>query len=108
FFRDLAEESQDLLLLVLVDAAAVTGASPLLAWRRSWVVRELMAGWPEQRAIVSAPPLLRGEGVMTRFGLPPGPPVGALLRRAREAQALGVVRTREEALAYLDSSEDDP
>jgi hypothetical protein len=34
--------------------------------------------------------------------------VGALLTRAREAQALGLVRTREEALAYLDSSGDDP
>jgi hypothetical protein len=67
-----------------------------------------MAGWPEQRAAVAAAPLLRGEDVMTRFGLPPGPAVGALLGRAREAQALGLVRTRDEALAYLDSSEDDP
>jgi hypothetical protein len=41
---------------------------------------------------------------MTRFGLAPGPAVGHLLERAREAQDLGLVRTREEALAYLDSS----
>jgi poly(A) polymerase len=108
FFRDLAEDSRDLLLLVIVDSAAVTGVSPRTAWRRSGIVRELMAGWPEQRAAVAAAPLLRGEDVMTRFGLPPGPAVGALLGRAREAQALGLVRTRDEALAYLDSSEDDP
>ena len=108
FFRDLAEDSRDLLLLAIVDAAAVTGVSPLSAWRRSWVVRDLMAGWPEQRAAVTAAPLLRGDDVMARFGLAPGPAVGALLSRAREAQALGLVRTRDEALTYLDSTEDDP
>ena len=108
FFRDLAEDSRDLLVLATVDAAAVTGASPAVAWRRSPVVRDLMAGWVEQRAASAAPPLIRGEDVMTRFGLPPGPAVGALLSRAREAQDLGIVRTREEALAYLDSSGGDP
>ncbi len=108
FFRDLADDSRDLLLLVLVDAAAVAGATPLSVWRRSRVVRELMGGWQEQRAAIAALPLLRGEDVMAHFGLPPGPAVGALLHRAREAQALGVVRTRDDALAYLDSSGDDP
>ena len=108
FFRDLAEDSRDLLLLVVVDAAAVTGTSPLTAWRGSWVVRELMAGWQEQRSAIAAPPLLRGEDVMAHFSLPPGPAVGALLQRAREAQALGLVRARADALAYLDSSGGDP
>jgi hypothetical protein len=108
FFRDLAEDSRDLLLLVTVDAAAVTGISPLAAWRQSWVLRELMEGWQEEQEATAAAPLLRGDDVMARFGLPPGPPVGALLSRAREAQALGLVRTREEALAYLDSLGDGP
>jgi len=108
FFRDLAEDSRDLLLLVIADSAAVTGITPLVAWRRSWVVRDLMAGWQEEQEANAAPPLLRGEDVMQRFGLDPGPAVGALLTRAREAQALGLVRTREEALRYLDSSADDP
>jgi poly(A) polymerase/tRNA nucleotidyltransferase (CCA-adding enzyme) len=108
FFRDLAEDSRDLLLLVLVDAAAVTGISPFAVWRESTVVRALMEGWQEQQQVRAAPPLLRGEDVMARFGLPPGPAVGAYLSRAREAQALGIVHTREEALSYLDSSGDDP
>ena len=108
FFRDLAEDSRDLLLLVLVDAAAVTGISPFAVWRGSSIVRELMAGWQEQQQVRAAPPLLRGEDVMARFGLPPGPAVGVFLNRAREAQALGIVHTREEALSYLDSSGDDP
>jgi putative nucleotidyltransferase with HDIG domain len=108
FFRDLADDSRDLLLLVIADAAAVTGASPAATWRRSWVVRELLEGWQEGREAAEAPPLLRGEDVMAHFGLAPGPGVGALLARAREAQALGLVHTRSEALAYLDSTRGDP
>jgi hypothetical protein len=103
FYRDLREDTRDLLLLALVDAAAVTGASPMTAWRRSTVVRELMRGWAEQRAVAAAPPLVRGGDVMARFGLEPGPRIGWLLAQAREAQDLGRVRSREEALAYLDS-----
>jgi putative nucleotidyltransferase with HDIG domain len=103
FYRDLREDTRDLLLLVLVDAAAVTGASPLATWRRSTIVRDLMRGWAEQRVVAAAPPLVRGDEVMRRFRLEPGPRVGWLLAQAREAQDLGRVRTREEALAYLDS-----
>jgi putative nucleotidyltransferase with HDIG domain len=103
FYRDLREDTRDLLLLVLVDAAAVTGASPVTTWRRAPLVRELMRGWAEQRAVAAAPPLVRGEDVMARFRLEPGPRVGWLLAQAREAQDLGRVANREEALAYLDS-----
>jgi poly(A) polymerase len=103
FFRDLGEEARDLCLLTLVDAAAVTGVSPLAVWRRAPLVRDLLAGWPEEQATVSAAPLVRGEDVMERFHLDPGPEVGRLLGLAREAQDLGLVTTRAEALAYLDS-----
>jgi poly(A) polymerase len=108
FYRDLGADTRDLLLLALVDGAAVTGASPLALWRRAALVHDLMGGWREAESAAAAPPLLRGEDVMRRFELPPGPAVGELLARAREAQDLGLVRTREEALAYLDSSEPVP
>jgi putative nucleotidyltransferase with HDIG domain len=109
FFRDLGEDTRDLLLLNLVDAAAVTGVSPLVIWRRASLVRDLLRGWEETaRAGVEAAPLVRGEDVMARFGIAPGPEVGRLLERAREAQSLGLVSTREEALAYLDSPASEP
>ena len=38
---------------------------------------------------------------MTVLGVRAGPEVGRLLALAREAQALGLVSTREEALALL-------
>lgn len=103
FYRDLGPDTRDLLLLALVDAAAVRGDSPLALWPRARLLRELMAGWAEQVRAAAAPPLVRGEDVMARFGLAPGPEVGRLLERVREAQDLGLVRTREEALAFLDS-----
>ncbi len=103
FYRDLGPETRDLLLLALVDAAAVRGQSPLAIWPRAELIRDLLRGWQRERQTAAAPPLLRGEDIMTRFGLAPGPAVGWLLSRAREAQDLGLVSTREEALAYLDS-----
>jgi poly(A) polymerase len=103
FFRDVGAETRDLLLLVLADASAVQGESPLRLWPRMALVRELLAGWEEQRETARREPLLRGDDVMDRFGLAPGPEVGRLLARAREAQDLGLVLTRDEALAYLDS-----
>ena len=104
FYRDLGPDTRDLVLLVLVDAAAVRGEPPRRAWRRATLLRDLLAGWSEQQEVAAAPPLLRGDDVMRHFGLTPGPEIGRLLRTAREAQDLGRVRTPEEALAYLDSS----
>lgn len=101
FHRALGEEAPDLLLLALADAAAVRGESPLAVWTGSdgAIVRDLMSGVDEETA--AAAPLLRGEDVMRSFGLAPGPEVGRLLERAREAQALGLVSTREEAIEHL-------
>jgi putative nucleotidyltransferase with HDIG domain len=104
FYRDLGADTRDLLLLTLVDAAGVTGVSPLAVWRRATLIRDLLSGWGEAETLTTAPALVRGEDVMARYGLAPGPAIGRLLARAREAQDLGLVRTREEALAYLDSS----
>jgi putative nucleotidyltransferase with HDIG domain len=105
FFRDLRADARDLLLLSLVDAAAVTGESPRATWRRAPLIRDLLRGWVEADEAAQVAPLVRGEDVMRHFGLPPGPAVGELLRRAREAQDLGLARTREEVLAFLDSTE---
>lgn len=107
FYRDLGPDTRDLLLLALVDAAAVRGESPLVVWPRAALIRDLLRGFEVQRAAAATPPLVRGEDVMSRFGLGPGPEVGRLLQRAREAQDLGLVDSRADALAYLDSTRGD-
>ena len=103
FFRDLGTEARDLVLLSLTDAAGVRGDSPLAVWTGpgGTILKQLMQGVGEEHRASTVPPLLRGEDVMAAFGLAPGPDVGALLARAREAQDLGLVRTRAEALDYL-------
>lgn len=45
--------------------------------------------------------LLDGQEVMDLLGIPPGPPVGEVLRKLEEAQSEGRVRDREEALRFV-------
>jgi poly(A) polymerase len=103
FFRDLEEDARDLVLLALVDAAAVTGRSPWAVWRgpESQVLRELMAGHADESTLAATPALLSGGDIMEAFGLDPGPEIGRLLALVREARALGHVTDREEALDWL-------
>ncbi len=107
FFRDLGDDARDLLMLSLVDAAAVRGESPFRVWRRSRLIRDLILGSADAETVAATPPLVRGDDVMARFHVGPGPEVGRLLRIAREAQDLGLVGTRDEALAFLDSRRGD-
>ena len=104
FFRDLGDEARDLVLVTLADAAAVRGDPPLAIWAGTAgdVLRLLIQGMNEEERIAAAPPLLTGHDVMGALGLGPGPEIGRHLARVRERQALGLLTTREEALAYLD------
>lgn len=103
FFRDVGADVPALVCLTIADAAGTDGRAPAEVYRGATraLLETLLAGEVEAAREAREPPLLRGEDVMAAFGLPPGPAVGRLLRRAREAQALGLVRTREEALAWL-------
>ncbi len=103
FFRDVGAEVPALVCLTICDAAATDGRSPAAVYRGSTraLLDMLLAGEVEAAQAAAVPPLVRGEDVMAAFALGPGPAVGRLLARAREAQALGLVRTRDEALAWL-------
>lgn len=52
----------------------------------------------EEPATLFPEPLLRGDDLMAELAMEPGPEVGVLLERVREAQAAGDVSTAEEAL----------
>jgi len=103
FFRDLGEEVPSLVCLTIADAAGTDGRPPAQVYRGATraLLESLLGGGIEAAREAAEPPLLRGEDVMAAFGLAPGPEVGRLLDRAREAQGLGQVRTREEALDWL-------
>jgi len=62
----------------------------------------LMKAWFEEHSVLVDPPaLLTGHDIMETLAVERGPEIGELLRRVREAQVQGIVKTREEAIAYL-------
>jgi putative nucleotidyltransferase with HDIG domain len=103
FHRDLGEEVAALVCLTIADAAGTDGRAPRLVYRGPTraLLESLLRGEAPAAEEAAEPPLVRGEDVMAALGLLPGPAVGHALRRAREAQALGLVKTRAEALAWL-------
>jgi poly(A) polymerase len=103
FHRDVGEEVPALVCLTIADAAGTDGRGPGLVYRGQTrlLLAGLLAGEEPAALAAAEPPLVRGEDVMAALGLTAGPAVGAALRRVREAQALGLVRTREEALDWL-------
>jgi putative nucleotidyltransferase with HDIG domain len=103
FYRDLGDATSDLILLVVADAAATVGADPgaVMSGATGRLLRDLLDGWRPAREEARVPPLINGHDIMAAFGLSPGPLIGRLLAQAREAQALGLVKTKAEALAAL-------
>lgn len=101
YFAALGDYGVDLALISIADRLAAQG--PLLKphhLARHWkIVRHLChVWWEEQSTVVSPPPLLGGDDLLEALGLTPGPRIGQLLRQIREAQAVGEIGTREDAL----------
>ncbi len=103
YFRDLGEAALDTLVLGLADHLATRGPSlDLAAWREHLAqVDYLLSCYFGAPEVVRPSKLVDGHHIMERFGLGPGPLIGQLLTRVREAQAQGEVRSQEEALALI-------
>ena len=103
FHRDVGEEAPALVCLTIADAAGTDGRDPALVYRGPTraLLDSLLAGEEPAAREAAEPPLVRGDDVMAALGLTEGPAVGAALHQVREAQALGLVRTRGEALDWL-------
>ena len=100
FFRDLGDAAPDLLLLNLADHAAARG--PRME-PEHWAGHVAYIHWIlEQRstdeALSHPPRLVTGNDLISELGLPPGPLLGRLLGALEEAQAVGTVTTRPQAL----------
>ncbi len=97
-WRDAGDALDELLLHAEADRAATHhGMQPTAARHRVMTAR-LLGVRRAAEARTAGPRLLTGHEVMKAFGLKPGPTVGAALRAAEEAVALGKARTRAEAL----------
>jgi len=103
FLRAAGDETIDLLLLSLCDHLATQGprVQPLEWERHVAATGDMLATYFCRRErSTTLPRLLNGHDLMTAFGLEPGQQIGALLADLREAQLLGQVSTRDEALAW--------
>jgi tRNA nucleotidyltransferase/poly(A) polymerase len=101
FFRDTGPAGVELCLLALADLRATYEQTlPQENWAACLeVVRTMLEAWFEKRADqVSPPPLVDGDDLMRELNLPPGRQIGELLNAICEAQAVGEVSTREQAL----------
>ncbi len=104
FFRDTGDAGVDTLLLYLADHLATWGPNLIQErWqKRVEAVASLLTDYYMER-IISPPKLIGGSDLMEEFALEEGPLIGRLLEEVREAQVMGEVKTREEALEYARS-----
>lgn len=98
-----------------IDAAVLTrlvrgpAGSAALELGRAWAVAlgqgpepwDEIAAWADSREL--EPTALLQAGDLLARGVEPGPRLGALLRVAEDEQLRGVLRQREDALAWLDA-----
>ncbi|MEW6239852.1 MAG: HD domain-containing protein [Chloroflexota bacterium] len=103
FFRDSGAAGVDLVLLALADLRATHGQN---LSQETWaacldVCRIFLENyWERPEEVVAPPRLVDGNDMIRELGLQPGPRVGQVLEAVREAQAMGKVSTRGEAVAF--------
>ena len=101
FFRDTGVAGVDICLLELADLRATfEQALPQETWADALdIVREFLENWYEKPAETITPlSLVNGNDLISELALPPGKQIGMLLSAIREAQSVGEVYTREQAL----------
>jgi poly(A) polymerase len=103
YFKATAEAGVDICLLSLADTRGTYQMElPQDTWQAELgTCRALLeAYWEKSEEMVAPPRYLSGHMLMDSFGLKPGRSLGRLLAAIREAQAVGEIHNREEALDF--------
>lgn len=100
YFVDLGPTGILVALFSLADHLATLGPQPRTsAWTRHLSVTHLLlTSYIRERTKILPPRLVRADELMSRLHLQPGPILGQLLDAIAEAQAEGVIHSREEAM----------
>ena len=101
FYRDVGDAAVDTLYLAMADVLAARG--PDLSPERwanyaKMIAAVLESGAEQPGNRNDKPPLINGHDLMDALNLPPGPRIGSLLARLREAEAVGEISSREDAM----------
>ncbi|MCG2711117.1 MAG: HD domain-containing protein [Candidatus Omnitrophica bacterium] len=101
FFRDTGENAVLILLLTIADRRAMRG---VLSRKKSFVFLEdeifnmIAASFKNTGQDKRNPRLLNGNEIISLLNIRPSPVVGELLKEVEEAQALDMVKNKEEAI----------
>ena len=108
YYRDVGDVAIDTLYLDLADYLGMRG--PDLTeeeWREhcartDYIIKRgaLIQNRQEEENQV----LLNGNEIMENFDLSPGPKIGTLIAKIKEAQAMGHIKSRDEALKFIESN----
>lgn len=103
YFRDTGETGIDILFLCLADHLATRGPNlDIRQWREHARITDYMLKYHFEEKELSAPPkLIDGHDIINIFKLKPGPRIGELLEGVREAQTVGEIKTRQQAIDYI-------
>ncbi len=103
YFRDTGESGIDILFLCLADHLATRGPDLDPAnWRNHALVTAYVLNKRlEERDLPQPSKLVNGHDLIETFGLEPGRRVGELLEAVHEAQAVGELTDRQQALDYV-------
>ena len=103
-FRELGDAAPAILLHSWADLRATIGGEVEEFSRHQTCLRELFRFYRKEFRASQAVPLVRGDDLIRVFGLAPGPFLGVVLDRLREAQAIRLINSLEEGLAYVRQS----
>jgi len=101
FFRDAGSAGIDICLLSLADTLATYGYTlPANVWQHQVeVVRSLLEAWWEHKEEEISPSLyVDGNDLIDELKIKPGPVIGELIDKIKEAQAIGAITNRRQAL----------
>ena len=103
FWRDTGGAGVDVCLVATADVLSVFGHTLPQSFfeQHLEIIRKLLDAYWEHPEQVAPPALLDGNDLMQHFKLKPGPELGGLLEALREAQAVGDVTDKAEALDYI-------
>lgn len=102
-FRDIGDNLVDLMLLTLSDCYSyrrLKTRKTVELKKQKLVVKKLINRYFQKELKIPQTKLIDGNIILAKFKLKPGPLIGKLLKETAEAQALGKINTKEEALTY--------
>lgn len=100
YFRDTAAEAVSILLMSIADQRATRGplTSKGLRVHHEKIAMDLLKDYFRKKKEKKPARLISGDDLMRKFKLQPSPLIGKILSEIEELQAIGKIKTKEDAL----------